>query len=71
MERTLKWSPLGIDVRAGDEALVARGYVVHCQGAHAVDAEVFANERAEDVAVYDAAFDVIDGVVAVGLWLDS
>ena len=58
-------------MRALDESTIAHGYVVHGQDAQAANTEVLADERADDIAVYDAAFDIIDGIATAGSWFDG
>ena len=64
-------SPVGVEVRTFYEGLIAPGYLLQSQGAQAPYAEVFADEGANDVAMNDAALDILDSVAIIWPWLSG
>ena len=62
--------PIGIEVRAVHQLFVARSDMVHCQGAQAIDAEIGADVRANDIAMHDCALEIINRVSPIGSRFD-
>src|SRR5450759_4325826 len=60
-----------IEVRAFHQNAIALGYVVHRQSAQAANAEIFAHERADNIAMHHAASKIFDAVLPIGAGIDG
>src|SRR5260221_67274 len=63
-------TPIRIEVRTRDEALVTFCNVIHYESSQPANAEVFAHKRAKNVSMHDTELDLVNTVAATSLWLD-
>ena len=54
-------------MRTLDKCLVAFCNIIHRESAQAFDAEIFTDERADDIAMDNRPLDFIDGIAAIRL----
>ena len=62
--------PVGIEVRTFDKGMIAFCYLCLYQCAQAVNAKIFTDERAKNIAMNNTAFDVLNAITIVVIWLD-